>query len=85
LGEQELNAWRIGGSIKDIGLDGDPAGVGRKFAELHLSSNDADENLYDIVLKETGLSFTTDTDGDGKLEFKFALPGNAPFYRLLAE
>jgi alpha-tubulin suppressor-like RCC1 family protein len=42
-----------------------PASVGTKSAALHLSSNDADENFYDIALTGTGLSSTTDTDGDG--------------------
>jgi hypothetical protein len=39
--------------------------VGPKSALLHISSNDADENPYDIALSGTGLSSTQDTDGDG--------------------
>lgn len=42
-----------------------PAGVGTRSAALHISSNDADENPYDIALSGTGLSSTLDTDGDG--------------------
>jgi alpha-tubulin suppressor-like RCC1 family protein len=42
-----------------------PAGVGTRSASLHISSNDADENPYDITLSGTGLSSTLDTDGDG--------------------
>lgn len=42
-----------------------PAGVGTRSAALHISSNDADENPYDIALSGTGLSSTQDTDGDG--------------------
>jgi alpha-tubulin suppressor-like RCC1 family protein len=42
-----------------------PAGVGARSAALHISSNDADENPYDIALTGTGLSSTVDTDGDG--------------------
>jgi alpha-tubulin suppressor-like RCC1 family protein len=42
-----------------------PAGVGTRSATLHISSNDADENPYDIALSGTGLSSNLDTDGDG--------------------
>jgi hypothetical protein len=42
-----------------------PAGVGTRAAALHIVSNDADENPYDIALSGTGLSSTLDTDGDG--------------------
>jgi hypothetical protein len=42
-----------------------PAGVGPRSAALHISSNDADENPYDIALTGSGLSSTVDTDGDG--------------------
>jgi hypothetical protein len=42
-----------------------PAGVGTRSAAMHISSNDADENPYDIALSGTGLSLTADTDGDG--------------------
>ncbi len=42
-----------------------PVGVGIKSAALHISSNDADENPYDIAISGTGLSSTVDTDGDG--------------------
>jgi len=42
-----------------------PVGVGTKSATLHISSNDSDENPYDITLSGTGLSSTLDSDGDG--------------------
>jgi hypothetical protein len=42
-----------------------PVGVGTKSATLHISSNDSDENPYDITLSGTGLSSTQDSDGDG--------------------
>jgi len=41
-----------------------PSG-GTKTAALHISSNDPDENPFDIALTGLGLSRTTDTDGDG--------------------
>jgi hypothetical protein len=42
-----------------------PVGVGARSAVLHIASNDADENPYDIELTGAGLSSTADTDGDG--------------------
>jgi len=42
-----------------------PVGAGLKSAALHIASNDADENPYDIELTGTSLSSTADTDGDG--------------------
>lgn len=42
-----------------------PNTAGAKTAALHIASNDADENPYDINLNGTALSFSQDTDGDG--------------------
>lgn len=42
-----------------------PVGAGPKSAAMHIASNDADENPYDIELTGTGLSSIADTDGDG--------------------
>jgi hypothetical protein len=42
-----------------------PSSSGTKTAVLHISSNDADENPFDINLSGMGLSSTTDTDSDG--------------------
>lgn len=39
--------------------------TGAKTAALHIVSNDADENPFDIILTGLGLSPTADTDGDG--------------------
>jgi hypothetical protein len=49
-----------------------------KTAAVHITSNDADENSYDINLTGTSLSFTPDTDGDGMndaSEFQMAALG----------
>ncbi len=42
-----------------------PTTAGLKNAALHIASNDADENPFDINLSGQGLVFTQDTDGDG--------------------
>jgi hypothetical protein len=42
-----------------------PTSGGSKSASLHLTSNDADENPFDIQLAGWALSSTNDTDGDG--------------------
>jgi hypothetical protein len=42
---------------------GAPSGV--RAAQLHINSNDADENAFDVALSGTALSLTSDTDGDG--------------------
>ena len=42
-----------------------PSSSGAKTAALHISSNDADENPFDINLSGMGLSSTADTDSDG--------------------
>lgn len=42
-----------------------PSTAGSKAASLHLASNDADENPYDITLAGKALSATMDSDGDG--------------------
>lgn len=42
-----------------------PTSSGAKAAALSISNDDADENPFAINLTGTGLSFTTDTDGDG--------------------
>jgi hypothetical protein len=42
-----------------------PSTGGSKSASLHLASNDADENPFDIALAGRALSATMDTDGDG--------------------
>lgn len=42
-----------------------PAGVGMRTATLHIASNDADENPFDVALTGRGLSPVEDTDGDG--------------------
>jgi hypothetical protein len=42
-----------------------PNTAGPKTAALHIASNDADENPYDINLNGTALSFSQDTDSDG--------------------
>ncbi|HEX8279979.1 MAG TPA: hypothetical protein VF551_01270, partial [Chthoniobacterales bacterium] len=38
---------------------------GVRAAQLHINSNDADENAFDVALSGTALSLTSDTDGDG--------------------
>ena len=42
-----------------------PTGDGLKSATLTIANNDADEGSFIIQLSGRGLSFTTDTDGDG--------------------
>lgn len=42
-----------------------PSAGGSKSATLHLTSNDADENPFDIQLAGWALSSANDTDGDG--------------------
>ncbi|MCX6875207.1 MAG: choice-of-anchor D domain-containing protein [Verrucomicrobia bacterium] len=42
-----------------------PGAAGARIAALLIASNDADENPFEIALTGQGLSFTTDTDGDG--------------------
>ena len=42
-----------------------PATAGAKTAALHIASNDADENPFDIALTGQALSTTVDTDNDG--------------------
>ncbi len=42
-----------------------PPSSGTKTATLHIASNDADENPFDIVLTGLSLSFTQDRDSDG--------------------
>jgi T5SS/PEP-CTERM-associated repeat protein len=42
-----------------------PTRPGTNTATLHIASNDADENPFDIQLSGVSLSFTEDRDGDG--------------------
>ena len=42
-----------------------PTSTGTNTATLHIASNDADENPFDIQLSGLSLSFTEDRDGDG--------------------
>lgn len=55
-----------------------PITGGVKTAALHIASNDADENPFDLNLTSTALAFTSDGDGDGMndaSEFKMATLG----------
>jgi hypothetical protein len=42
-----------------------PISTGTKSATLHIASNDANANPFDIVQSGLSLSFTQDGDGDG--------------------
>ncbi len=53
------------GSSTTFTLQFAPTSSGHKTAALHIASNDADENPFDINLSGDSLSFSVDTDGDG--------------------
>ena len=55
-----------------------PATTGLKTATLSIPSNDPDESPYVINLTGRGLSFTTDTDGDGMSDGEEILAGTDP-------
>lgn len=54
------------GEFTTFTLSFTPVGAsGLRSATLHLASNDADENPFEIALTGQALSFASDTDGDG--------------------
>ncbi len=42
-----------------------PTAVGPRTATVSIACNDADETTFDFAIRGRGLSYTTDTDGDG--------------------
>lgn len=77
----------FGGASTTFTVSFAPNVAGAKAAALHLSSVDPTQNPYDITLTGQGLSFTTDTDGDGLndgTEFQLASLGFDPAVTLTA-